>query len=269
MLTTQTIEGLLALRLNAMAQALADQEASATYQALSFDERLGLLVDHELGERENRRLARYVKAAKLRIPALVEDVDFRVSRGLERPVILGLVECHWVTNHHGIAIVGPTGTGKTFLACALANAAIRKGHSALYLRSPRMLEELAIARVDGRFARLMASWARVEVLVVDDFLLRPLTADQAADVLEIVEERTGLRSTIFTSQLPIAQWHEALADPTIADALLDRITSNLIRIELHGESMRRQDAKPDKATGATPRRASRSPHATNGATRAT
>ena len=266
MLKTQTIEGLMALRLNAMAQALADQDASATYQALSFDERLGLLVDRELTERENRRLARYLKAAKLRIPALVEDVDFRVSRGLERPAVLGLAECHWVTNHHGIAIVGPTGTGKTFLACALANAAIRKGHSALYLRSPRMLEELAIARVDGRFARLMASWARVDVLVVDDLLLRPLNSDQAADVLEIVEERTGLRSTIFTSQLPLAQWHEALAEPTIADALLDRITSNLIRIELHGESMRRQDKGADNIADSTHRTESTSARATKAGT---
>lgn len=248
MLHTQTIEGLHALRLPAMAAGLAEQSDSPAHCGLSFDERLGLLVDRELTERENRRLQRYRKAAKLRTDAVVEDIDFRRQRGLERSAILGLAEAGWVTSHHNIAVVGPTGVGKTFLACALANAAIRRGHSALYLRASRMLDELAIARVDGRLARLTSAWARIDVLVIDDFLLRPLGPDQAADTLEIIEDRAGLRSTIMTSQLPITAWHQALGEPTVADALMDRVLQHLHRIELAGESMRRP--APTVATGA-------------------
>jgi DNA replication protein DnaC len=239
MLHHQTIEGLHALNLGAMAAGLAEQAGQANYQALSFEERLGLLVDRELTERDNRRLARYLKAAKLRSDAVVEDIDFRRRRGLERARLLSLAEAGWVTARHNIAIVGPTGVGKTFLACALANAAIRRAHSALYLRAPRLLDELTMARLDGRLARLTASWARVDVLVIDDFLLRPLNADQAAELLEVIEDRAGLRSTIITSQLPIAHWHEAITEPTLADAVLDRVCQNLHRIELTGESMRR------------------------------
>ncbi len=250
MLNHHTIEGLHALRLPAMAAGLAEQDASAAHQALSFDERLGLLVDRELTERENRRLARYLKTAKLRSDAVVEDLDFRRQRGLDRPVVLGLAEAGWVNSHHNVAVVGPTGVGKTFVACALANAAIRRGHTALYLRAPRMLDELAIARLDGRFARLTASWARIDVVVIDDFLLRPLSADQAADTLEVIEDRAGLRSTILTSQLPISMWHEAMGEATIADAVVDRVLQNLHRIELAGESMRRPQGATKRA--ATP-----------------
>jgi DNA replication protein DnaC len=246
MLNHQTIEGLYALKLPAMAAGLTEQAESASYQALSFEERLGLLVDRELAERENRRLTRYRKAAKLRTNAVVEDIDFRRRRGLERSTIFSLAEAGWVTNHHNIAIVGPTGLGKTFLACALANCAIGRGHTALYLRASRMLDELAVARVDGRLARVAASWARIDVLVIDDFLLRPLTPDQAAETLEVIEDRAGLRSTILTSQLPISAWHEAMGEPTIADAIADRLLQNLHRIELTGESMRRPETAPAK-----------------------
>lgn len=247
MLNHQTIEGLYALKLPAMAVGLAEQAESASHQALSFEERLGLLVDRELAEREARRLERYTKSAKLRSNAVLEDIDFRRQRGLDRPVVLGLAECNWVGAHHNLAVVGPTGVGKTFLACALANCAIRRGHSALYLRASRMLDELAIARLDGRFQRLCATWARIDVLVIDDYLLRPLTADQAADTLEVIEDRAGLRSTIVTSQLPIALWHEAMGEPTVADAVLDRVLQNLHRIELEGESMRRSEGAPGPA----------------------
>jgi DNA replication protein DnaC len=248
MLTNQTIEGLYALKLPAMAAGLADQTSQASYQALSFEERLGLLVDRELTERENRRLERHLKQAKLRTNAVVEDIDFRRRRGLERAQVLQLTEAGWVGAHHNIVIVGPTGIGKTFLACALARAALHRSHTALYLRASRMLDELAIARVDGRFQRLTASWARIDVLVIDDFLLRPLSADQAADTLEVIEDRAGLRSTILTSQLPVGMWHEALGEPTLADAILDRVLQNVHRIELQGESMRRTQANPEAAT---------------------
>lgn len=248
-LNHQTIDGLHALKLEAMAAGVAEQAASAAHQGLSFEERLGLLVDRELAEREDRRLARYLKTAKLRSDAVIEDIDFRRRRGLERPEVLGLAESGWVRAHHNIAVVGPTGVGKTFLACALANAAIRRGHTALYLRAPRMLDELALARVDGRFQRLTASWARIDVLVIDDFLLRPLSADQAADVLEVIEDRAGLRSTVITSQLPIAMWHEAMAEPTVADAVLDRVLAHLHRIELSGESMRRPEGESKAGAG--------------------
>jgi DNA replication protein DnaC len=238
MIDTKTIEGLHALRLPAMAAALTDQRDQAAYGSLSFEQRLGLLVDRELTEREDRRVGRYLKAAKLRTTAVVEDIDFRRQRGLDKAVVIGLAEATWVKAHNNLAIVGPTGSGKTFIACALANAAVRGGHTALYLRAPRMLDELAMAHVDGRFSRLLATWARIDVLVIDDFLLRPLSSDQAADTLEVIEDRSGLRSTILTSQLPVAMWHEALGEPTLADAVLDRVLQGAQRIELEGESMR-------------------------------
>jgi DNA replication protein DnaC len=222
MLANTTIEGLKTLRLDAMAAALAEQHQQAAYAGLGFDERLGLLVDRELTERSSRRLERCLKAARLRTPATIEDIDFRHPRGLDRAQILTLAQAHWAENHHPVVITGPTGAGKTYLACALAHAAIRNGHTALYLRAPRMFDDLAIARADGRLARLMATWARTSVLVIDDLLLRPLTGDQAADLLEVVEDRARLRSTIITSQLPVSHWHEAIGDPTIADVISTR-----------------------------------------------
>jgi DNA replication protein DnaC len=239
MLTNTTIEGLRTLRLDAMANGVLEQRELPDYGGLSFEDRLGLLVDRELTARGDRRLARVLRAAKLRIPAVVEDLDFARPRGLVRREILSLAEAHWVANHQAVVVVGPTGVGKTYLACALAHSAIRRGHTALYLRAPRMFDELAIARADGRLSRLMAGWARVDVLIVDDFLIRPLGPDHAADLLEVVEDRGGLRSTIVTSQLPVANWHEAIGDATIADAVLDRLLERAHRIELSGESMRR------------------------------
>jgi DNA replication protein DnaC len=239
MLTNATLDGLHTLRLPGMVRGLLEQREHADYAALGFEERLAMLVDRELTERHNRKLERALKTAKLRFPATVEGVDFRRHRGLERAQILSLADAHWVHAHHSIVIVGATGLGKTFLACALANAAIRRGHSAIYLRGPRLLDDVAIARAEGRLARLLATWARVDVLLVDDFLIRPLGPDQAADVLEVIEDRVQLRSTIVTSQLPVAMWHEALGEPTVADGILDRLLENVHRIELHGESMRR------------------------------
>lgn len=241
MLTTPTLDKLRTLNLTGMARAFAEQMERADYQALSFEDRLGLMVDREAQDRDNRRLDRYLRTAKLRIGACVEDIDFRRSRGLDRSVVLSLAEADWVRGHRNVLIVGATGVGKTFVACALAHAAIRRGHNALYLRAPRLLSELALARADGRLPRLMTRWAKIDVLVIDDVALRPLTPEQAADLLEIVEDRYQLRSTIVTSQLPVSEWHDALGEPTIADAILDRLVHNAHRIELHGDSLRRPD----------------------------
>ena len=242
MLQNTTIEGLRKLRLPAMAQGVQEQREQPGYQELSFEDRLGLLVDKELCARDNRRLERLMKAAKLKLPAMVEDLDYQRPRGLVRRAVLELAECHWVTAHQSLLIVGPTGVGKTYLACAFAHSAIRRGHSALYVRAPRLFDELSIARADGRLARLMSNLARTEILVVDDFLIRSLSADQAADLLEVIEDRAQLRSTIITSQLPVTNWHEALGDPTIADAVMDRLLEGAHRVELTGDSMRRPDA---------------------------
>lgn len=241
MLRTPTVDKLRDLSLMGMVRAFEEQTQRADYQALSFEERLGFLVDVELEERENRRLFRYLKSARLPDNACVEDIEFHQQRGLERGLILELAQCRWINAHQNALVVGATGVGKTYVACALAQAAIRGGHTALYLRFPRMIDELAVARVDGRLPRVLATWARVEVLVLDDFAMQPLSAQQAADLLEVIEDRVQRRSTIVTSQLPVKHWHEALGDPTVADAILDRLVDNAHRIELRGETRRRPE----------------------------
>jgi len=242
MLSAPTMDKLYALNLGGMARALTEQREQPTaYGGLGFEDRLGMLVDREATDRENRRLERYLRAAKLRLAASVEDVDFRAPRGLDRGSFLELAASRWVDSHQQVLIVGPTGLGKTYLACALATAAVRTGHSALYLRTPRALTELASARLDGRLPKLLAAWARVDVLVLDDFGLQPLTDAGAADLLEVIEDRAGRRSTIVTSQLPIAHWHEGLGEPTVADAILDRLLHGAHRLELRGESLRRSE----------------------------
>lgn len=245
MLINVTLDKLQALSLGGMARALEEQLGSAGYAELPFEERLGLLIDREATDRENRRLARRLKAARLRSDAVIEDVDLRVPRGLDRATVLSLAESHWVSAHRNVLVTGPTGVGKTFLACALAQAAIRRGHTALYLRIPRLLDELVLARADGRLPRLMAAWARVDVLVLDDLGLQPVPAPRAADLLEVIEDRAGLRSTIVTSQLPVGHWHEALSEPTVADAILDRLVHGAYRLELKGASMRRAQEPSD------------------------
>ncbi|HUY43674.1 MAG TPA: IS21-like element helper ATPase IstB [Acidimicrobiales bacterium] len=238
MLHHTTVEGLKTLRLPAMASGLLEQREHPDYAALSFEDRLGLLVDRELLQRENRRLERVLKLAKLRSRGVIEDIDFTSTRGLDKATFLSMVDSKWVQHHHNVIIVGPTGVGKTFIACALAHRAIRDGHRAIYVRVPRLLDDLALARADGRLAKVMSSLARCDVLLLDDFLIRSLTDDQAADLLEVVEDRTTT-STIVTSQLPVIHWHEGLGDPTVADAILDRLLERAHRVELVGESRRR------------------------------
>jgi DNA replication protein DnaC len=245
MLANQTIDKLAGLGMAAMAAGLADQlSAPGTYDELSFADRLGLLVDKETDARDNRRLATRLKAAKLRHPATIEDIDFRAPRGLDRSVIVALSQGAWVRERHNVLVSGPTGVGKSFVACALANAAIRQGHTALYVRTPRLLDDLTLGRADGRYARTLAQLARVSVLVLDDFLLSPAPVEACRDLLEVIEDRTGLRSTLVASQLPVDKWHPSMADPTLADAVLDRLCQAAHRVVLKGASMRKRQPGP-------------------------
>src|SRR5439155_3682617 len=248
MLLTQTFDKLEALGLFGMVLGLREQLESSQYLSLSFDERLGLLVDREAETRDSRRLALRLKAAKLRQEATVEDLDFRAPRGLDRSVVLSLAQAGWVTAHHNLLISGPTGAGKSFLGCALAHAAVRRGHTALYVRTPRLLAELALSRGDGRYVRRLGQLARIGLLVLDDFLLTSPSVIEAKDLLEVIDDRSQLRSTLVVSQLPVENWHPALADgdPTLADAILDRLVHNAHRLPLTGASMRRRQPPPEE-----------------------
>lgn len=245
MLAHHTVTRLSDLGLQAMATALADQLATpGPWSDLAFEDRLGLLVEREADARDSRALTRRLKAAKLRYPAAIEDLDLSSPRGLDRSVIAHLASSSWVTNGHNLIVTGPTGVGKSWLACALANAALRAGHSAHYLRAGRLVDDLAIGRADGRYARLLSSLARVNLLVLDDFLLTPANVEACRDLLEVIEDRAGRRSTLVASQLPVENWHPAMADPTLAEALLDRLLAASHRIAMKGPSMRRQ--QPDQ-----------------------
>jgi DNA replication protein DnaC len=243
MLTHPTLDKLQALKLTGMTAALSDQLQMPDIEELSFDERLGLLVDRELTARDNRRLTSRLRRARLKHQAALEDIDYRHPRGLDKSLIQALAACRWVQEHLNILITGPTGVGKTWLACALAQKACREGHTALYLRLPRLLPELAIAKGDGRYPKLLTMLAKTEVLVLDDWGLAPLTAEHRRDLLEILEDRHGVRSTLATSQLPLDKWHDLIGDPTLADAILDRLVHNAYKITLKGASMRKRQAK--------------------------
>jgi DNA replication protein DnaC len=246
MLNEPTIEKLKALRLTALLDAWQEQSRQSEIAQLGFDERFGLLVEAEWLYRENQRMARNLREAKLRLSqATFEDIDYSARRELDRAQIRQLATCRWVTEHHNVLICGATGTGKTFLVCALAHRACRHGHRVLYRRASRLFDELLLARADGTYPRLLSRLARVELLVIDDFALAPLDAQQRQDLLEVLEDRHGLRSTIVASQLPATKWHAYIDDPTLADAICDRLLHNAHRLVLKGPSRRKQEANPD------------------------
>ncbi|MEK6591452.1 MAG: IS21-like element helper ATPase IstB [Pseudomonadota bacterium] len=246
MLAQQTLQTLRRLKLTGMADALEQQIAQPQTHALSFEERIGLLIDRELTSRDNRRLTRLLRAAKLKHPACVEDINYRHSRGLQRAPMASLVTSDWVRQRQSLLIVGPTGCGKTWLACALGNAACRQGLSVLYLRATRLLDDLRIAHADGSYTKKLAYLAKLDLLILDDWGLQKLTRAQAQDLLEVVDDRHGARSLLITSQLPIEHWHDTLGDPTLADAILDRVCHSSHKLLLTGESMRKNTTKTDK-----------------------
>jgi len=208
--------------------------------ALSFEERFGLLVDYQMTAIENKRMRNRLKNARLRLSASIEDLDFRSGRSLDRSTVMSLAQNQWVKNHHNILITGPTGTGKSYLACALVQKACRDGHTTLYQRLPKLLQEIAIARFDGRYNKIMSPLVKCEVLILDDLLISPLSLNDQRELLEIIEERYDRKATIVTSQLPIKAWHDAMQDKTLADAILDRLVHNAHKLELKGESMRKK-----------------------------
>mgnify|MGYP001325572743 FL=1 len=245
MLNEHTLDQLRGLRLDGMVHAIADQATSSAAAEMAFDERLAMLVQHEIDWRDGKRLTRLLKAAKLKVSsACLEDIDWRASRGLDRPLITALAGGDWLRHGHNVLITGATGVGKTWLACALAQQAARSGFTVLYVRAPRLLEELRVAHGDGSFARRLAQLARIDLLAIDDFAIAPVSAAERNDLLELLDDRVGTRATLITSQLPVTAWHEWLNDPTLADAILDRIVHSAHKIALKGESMRKRQVKP-------------------------
>lgn len=241
MLTHTTATTLRSLKLTGMATAFEEQLTQPPTQSLSFEERFGLLVDRERTHRDDKRLQRLLKQARLKQSnACIENVDHRAGRGLDKSLIASLASCDWIRHHHNVLITGPSGSGKTWIACALANQACRQGLSALYVRVPRLFEELTIAHADGSFGRRLAQFAKADVVVLDDFGLSKIGHAERSDLLEIIDDRINAKATIVTSQLPVDQWHTYLNDPTLADAILDRVVHASHRLELMGESMRKQ-----------------------------
>jgi len=247
MLHQPTLEGLRALKLTGMAEALAQQLEQPQTHALAFEQRLALLIEREQLSRENRRLKRLLSAAKLRVNACIEDIDYHHARALRREQMAALASGEWIARGQNLCLTGPTGCGKTWLACALGNQACRQGRSVRYVRLPRLLEQLQIAHGDGSWSRLMAQLARTELLILDDWGLATLNAAQRSDLMELIEERHGRQSTLIASQLPIDTWHALIGEATLADAILDRLLHNAHRLALTGESMRRAAPMPGGA----------------------
>jgi len=243
MLHHPTLEKLQTLRLSGMYKALTEQMTIPDSETLSFEERLGLLADREMTEREDRRLKTRMRQAKLKHNACVEDLDYRSARGLDKALLLQLAACRWIHEGLNLIICGPTGGGKTWIACALAHKACQEGYTALYLRLPRLFEDLSLAHGDGRFSKLMTGLAKTDLIILDDWGLAKFSAEQRRDLLELLDDRHGNRSTVVTSQVPVDHWHDVIGDPTLGDAILDRLVHNAYRINLKGESLRKRYSK--------------------------
>lgn len=247
MLAHATADKMTAMHLTAMAEAFQRQLASPQFADLSFEERVGMLIDHEWTAREQRKLQRRLQAANLRHQASLEDIDWQAPRrGLDKALVRSLATCAWIQQRQNLVIIGPTGIGKSWLAAAFAERACRSGYTAYSLRVPRLFQDLAVARGDGSYTRLLAKLAKTAVLVLDDFGLTALTGPQRQDLLEVIEDRAERASTLITSQLPVKAWHEAIGDPTLADAICDRLIHTAQVIELHGPSMREIRAKAQR-----------------------
>ena len=245
MLMEQTLQTLSALRLPGMAAAFTEQQANAAHASLAFDERFALLVDRERIYRENRRVRRLLHEAKLKsTQACVEDIRYGGGRALDKALMAQLASCQWIRQHQNLVLTGATGCGKTWLACALGNAACRQGLSVAYLRAPRLFGELRIAHGDGSFGKRLAVLAKTDLIILDDWAIAPLSQPERNDLLELLDDRVGTRSTLITSQLPPEHWHAWLNDPTLADAILDRVLHAAHKIALAGESMRKPEKNP-------------------------
>ena len=243
MLTVPTLEKLRDLRLDGMVRGFEEQLSSAECNALTFEERLGLLVDRELTERNNRRLRTRLQRAKLRQQACMEDIDYHQTRGLDKSLMKSLAVCQWIRDHLNVLIAGSTGVGKSFIACALGHRACFEGFKVFYARAPRLFGELEVARGDGRYVKLMNTIAKSHLLIIDDWGLSILTDKEQRELLEILEDRNGIHSTIIASQIPVENWHEVIGNPTLADAIMDRLIHSAYKINLKGESMRKKKSK--------------------------
>ena len=243
MLLSPTMDKLRLLKLSGMAKGLEEQQKLKSYQELSFDERLGHLVDYEQTLRENKKLTNRLVRARLKQQACVEDIMYSPTRNLDRALVRKLSTCAWIKEHHNLVITGLTGVGKSYLACALAHKACLEGYTSLYTRAPRLFGELETAKADGRYQKVLQSFAKVDLLIIDDWGLSKLNAREERELLEVMEDRYEVRSTIFLSQVPVKDWHELIPNKTIADAILDRVVHNSYRIELSGPSMRKEKNK--------------------------
>lgn len=239
MMTQQTLDKLYDMKLTAMAEAFSQQIAQPDLGDLSFEDRFAMLVDRQWTFKEDRRMTRLLRAAKLKDSACIENIDFKTPRALDKSVVVRLTNSDWIKNAQNAIILGPTGVGKTYLACAIANSACRNGYPAMYKRAPRLYQEIAIARADGSYPKLMNKLVKIKLLIIDDFCIASMSDPERRDLLEVLEDRQAISSTIVATQVPVENWIENIGDPTLADAILDRLVHNAHRINLKGESMRK------------------------------